>query len=57
MDLNVLRSLATLMMFVLFIGIWVWAWGRRQQSGFKDAEMVPFIDEPAAQRTPSGELS
>ncbi|OYV01126.1 MAG: CcoQ/FixQ family Cbb3-type cytochrome c oxidase assembly chaperone [Burkholderiales bacterium PBB5] len=54
MDLNLLRSVATLMMFVLFIGIVVWAWGRQRQASFDDAAQLPFVDD-ARTRTPSGE--
>jgi cytochrome c oxidase cbb3-type subunit 4 len=54
MDLNLLRSVATLMMFVLFIGIVVWAWSRQRQASFDDAAQLPFVDD-ARTRTPSGE--
>ncbi len=50
LDLNLLRSAAMLLMFVLFLGICVWAWGRRQQAGFADAERLPLLDEDQVSR-------
>ncbi len=48
LDLNLLRSLATLVMFVLFIGIVVWAWSQRRRGDFADAAQLPFIDDRPA---------
>lgn len=45
MDINDLRSLTTLFMFVVFIGIVVWAWASRRQAGFSDAAQLPFMDD------------
>ena len=45
MDLNVLRSMATVMMFVLFVGIVVWAWGRQRRAAFDDAAQLPLVDD------------
>ena len=51
LDLNALRSAATLMMFVLFIGIVFWAWSRRRRGEFDAAAQLPFIDDlPAPSR-------
>jgi cytochrome c oxidase cbb3-type subunit 4 len=45
-DLNDIRNLVTLLSFVLFAGIVKWAWSRRNQAAFHEAEMLPFLDEP-----------
>jgi cytochrome c oxidase cbb3-type subunit 4 len=45
MDVNDLRSVTTLFMFVVFIGIVVWAWASRRQAGFNDAAQLPFVDD------------
>ena len=45
MDINDLRSLTTLFMFVVFIGIVVWAWAGRRQASFQDAAQLPFVDD------------
>jgi cytochrome c oxidase cbb3-type subunit IV len=46
MDLNLLRSLATVLAFVSFIGLVVWAWSRSRRSAFDEAAHLPF--DPAA---------
>ena len=35
----------TLLMFVIFVGIWVWAWSSKRRKAFKDAANLPFADE------------
>ena len=46
MDINDLRNAITLLSFGVFVGIVVWALSRRNQAGFDEAAMLPFIDEP-----------
>ena len=45
MDINVLRSLATVSSFVLFIGILVWAYQPSRRAQFDDAAQLPFRSE------------
>ena len=45
MDLNVLRIAVTVASFVVFIGIVIWAWSRRNKAGFDEAADLPFVDE------------
>jgi len=45
MDVIVLRSLTTLFMFLVFIGIVVWAWKGRRRSDFDAAAQLPFADD------------
>ncbi len=42
MDINLLRSLATVACFVVFVGIWAWAWSRRNATAFEEAARLPF---------------
>jgi len=42
MDVNVLRSIATVASFLVFIGILGWAYSRRRQADFKEAANLPF---------------
>ncbi len=42
MDTNTLRSLATVVSFVTFLGIVVWAWSRRNVRDFEEAANLPF---------------
>ncbi|MDO9314592.1 MAG: cbb3-type cytochrome c oxidase subunit 3 [Burkholderiaceae bacterium] len=49
MDVNDLRSVTTLFMFVAFLSIVVWAWKGSRREGFEDAAQLPFVDDlPAA---------
>lgn len=41
-DVNTLRSVATVASFVTFIGIVWWAWSRRRASDFNEAANLPF---------------
>jgi len=51
MDVNQLRVGVTLLSFVAFIGIFVWAWRRRNAADFSAAAELIF-DEPGAARGP-----
>jgi cytochrome c oxidase cbb3-type subunit 4 len=44
MDVNVLRSLTTLFMFLVFIGIVVWAMAGRRRAEFDAAAQLPFVE-------------
>jgi len=44
MDVNVLRSLTTLFMFLVFIGIVVWALAGRRRAEFDAAAQLPFVE-------------
>jgi cytochrome c oxidase cbb3-type subunit 4 len=42
MDINLLRSVVTVVTFVIFIGIVWWAMSRRNQDRFQEAAKLPF---------------
>jgi len=42
LDINTLRSLATVVSFITFIGIIVWAYSRRNAADFEKAANLPF---------------
>lgn len=42
LDINTLRSLATVASFITFIGIIVWAYSRRNTADFDEAAKLPF---------------
>ncbi len=52
MDVNDLRAVTTVVMFLAFIGIVGFALARHRRAGFDEASRVPFLDE---ERTPQGE--
>ena len=45
MDLNDLRSLVTVVLFLVFLGIVVWAWSARRRQSFEAAAQLPFAEE------------
>jgi cytochrome c oxidase cbb3-type subunit 4 len=54
MDMNDLRIVVTVLSFVTFIGIFVWAWQRRNAAGFLEAAQLPFLDSvPADEQRPA----
>ena len=53
MDVNVLRSVTTLFMFLVFIGIVFWAMAGRRQADFDAAAQLPFLDPRPAESAAS----
>ena len=45
MDINDLRSIVTVVSLVTFVGIVVWAYSKRNQSGFEEAARLPFEED------------
>ncbi|TSE27897.1 cbb3-type cytochrome oxidase subunit 3 [Tepidimonas aquatica] len=45
MDINDMRVIVTVLSFVTFVGIWVWAWSRKNQRRFEEAAQLPFQSE------------
>jgi cytochrome c oxidase cbb3-type subunit 4 len=41
-SINLLRIIVTVMAFILFIGIVVWAWSSRNRARFDEAARLPF---------------
>ncbi len=42
LDINTLRSMATVLSFIVFIGIMVWAYSNRNAADFDEAAKLPF---------------
>jgi cytochrome c oxidase cbb3-type subunit IV len=42
MDINTLRSIATVVSMVTFVGIVVWAWSKQRRDDFTEAANLPF---------------
>ena len=51
MDINLLRSLVTVVSLVTFLGIVVWAFGRGRRERFDEAAHLPFADDEIADRS------
>lgn len=45
MDINDLRSAFTLVSFLIFVGIVVWAWSKRNKANFDEAARLPFNED------------
>lgn len=40
MDINLLRIVVTVLSFISFVGIWGWAWNRKNQARFSELSRV-----------------
>lgn len=45
MDLGVIRGIGTLVLFVSFLGLILWAWSPRQRQRFEEAAQLPFLGD------------
>lgn len=50
MDVNLMRSVITTVLFVVFIGIVLWAWGKGRRADFDAAARLPLDDDLAEQQ-------
>jgi cbb3-type cytochrome oxidase subunit 3 len=46
MDIYDLHSAGTVICVIFFFGVVVWAYSGRRKAEFREAEQLPFIDEP-----------
>jgi cytochrome c oxidase cbb3-type subunit 4 len=44
-DINTLRSVVTVLAFVSFVGIVIWAYSGRARRGFEEAAQLPFAED------------
>ena len=51
MDINDFRAWHTLILLVIFVGIVVWAYSKRQKRSFDEAANLPFADHNKHQAT------
>ncbi len=49
MDVNLMRSIWTAVLFAVFIGIVWWAWSGRRKADFEAAARLPLDDDLAEQ--------
>jgi cytochrome c oxidase cbb3-type subunit 4 len=45
MDINDIRGILTAIIFLAFIGIWVWAWSKRRKSDFEASAALPLEED------------
>ncbi|CAD5108176.1 cbb3-type cytochrome oxidase subunit 3 [Zestomonas carbonaria] len=48
MDIGTIRGLGTLVIFIAFIGLALWAFSSRRKKDFDEATLLPFADDPEA---------
>ncbi|WKE67330.1 cbb3-type cytochrome c oxidase subunit 3 [Gallaecimonas kandeliae] len=48
MDLQIIRGLITLLLLVIFIGIFLWAYSSRRKQAFDEAANLVFEDDTKA---------
>ena len=44
MDINDLRAAFSVIMFVVIIGVYVWAWSKKRKPDFTEAANLPFTE-------------
>lgn len=44
-DINTVRSIATVICFVMFVGIVAWAWHQRRTGALDEAARLPFAED------------
>ena len=54
MDINDLRSIMTLVSFLTFVGIVLWAWSARRKPAFEEAANLVFDEEDTAYQSRTG---
>ena len=45
LDINTLRSAATVVSLIVFVGIIAWAWSSRNAADFEQAAKLPFAQD------------
>jgi len=50
MDVNLMRSVITAVLFVVFVGIVLWAWSKGRRADFEAAARLPLDDDLAEQQ-------
>lgn len=53
MDINDLRGISTAFTLAAFVGLVIWAYGRKQKQPFDEAANLPFADDEMNKRTVS----
>jgi cytochrome c oxidase cbb3-type subunit 4 len=46
--MGLVRGALTLILFISFLSLWVWAWSKRRREDFTAAALLPLHDDPPA---------
>jgi cytochrome c oxidase cbb3-type subunit 4 len=52
-DINFVRGVITLLLFISFLGLCFWAYSRKREKAFNEAANLPFADEDLSIRSGS----
>ena len=44
-DLNVVRAVLLVVLFIAFLGMWAWAWSSRRSADFGSASRLPLEED------------
>ncbi|MCG3721371.1 cbb3-type cytochrome oxidase subunit 3 [Vibrio cincinnatiensis] len=55
MDIGTIHSIWTIVLFVSFIGVVWWAYGKKRKARFEEAANLIFADEESSSSTKQGE--
>jgi cytochrome c oxidase cbb3-type subunit 4 len=50
MNMGDLRGLITVVLLILFVGLWAWTWSRKNKKQFDEAARLPLEDGDAPPR-------
>jgi len=57
MDINIIRGITTAILLIIFIGFCFWAFSRKRNKAFSEAELLPFDDDTIQQIKEKREVS
>ena len=55
MDVNLLRSVVTVISLFLFLALVAWTWQRSRRDAFEEAAALPFADDAEPKNLSAGE--
>ncbi|MEO4048301.1 cbb3-type cytochrome c oxidase subunit 3 [Pseudomonas sp. CAU 1711] len=50
MDIGTIRGIGTVVVFIAFIGVVLWAYSSKRKSSFDEAANLPFADDAPANK-------
>jgi cytochrome c oxidase cbb3-type subunit 4 len=45
MDIELIRGIVLVVLFVAFLGMWAWAWSKKRKADFREASMLPLEED------------
>ena len=55
MDTTIFHSYWTLLLFLLFVGIIIWAWSSKRKAGFDELSHLPLEEDEFVEKTTKSE--